>query len=204
MVSIIKNVFMFFNYFNDLHILLAAFPFLWISRTEINVRRLFISLLYSFTFLFLIKGSLRIPHPQYTRTFAFPSGHCWMMLSTCYFVFKAILKEKQQYIFWTGFFSFIEAGLCISAGYHTFFDCAAGLFLSALFVWIINFINQKISSLKVNTLISVVFSMCVYVLITHLAPAYADKSFITIIIYIAFIVLMNFVPYIHIKTISRK
>lgn len=192
-MNIIKSFFMFFNYLNDLHVILASLPFLWMNRKDINVQRIFISLLYSFALLVLVKGSFRIPHPQYTHTFAFPSGHCWMMLATSYFVFKSLLKEKKQYLFWTSFFVFIEAGVCICGGYHTFFDCVGGIIFSSVSVIMIECLYKKVKSIKINAVLCSVFAICVYYIIWQLAPNYANRSLGTMFLYMFIIVIMNFV-----------
>lgn len=198
-MEIVKAFFMLFNNFSDLQIILVSLPFLWVHRAEPRVQHLFASLLYSFSLLVLMKGCFRIPYPQRPDTFSFPSGHCWMILSTSYFVFKALLVEKKQYLFWTSFFVLGEVGICLCLGYHTGWDCLWGIIFSILFLFPIDFMSKKISNFRLNSLISILFAIVIYFIVLRLAPAYAVKSFSIMTYYFSFIILTFFVSKIHCK-----
>lgn len=194
-MQIIKSFFMLFNHINDYHMVLFAFPILLQQKDKTKTYNTFFNIALSLCILVLIKGTLRIPHPKYTHTFAFPSGHCWMMLSASYFLFKDIVKK---YLYYVIALCIIEAGVCIFGGYHTMTDICGGFVLSAITIVFIEVFNKKFyNNQMIKTLFLTMFAILVFIVIFFKAPNYAKNSIGGFLFY--YILAISFCFYTYIK-----
>ena len=173
-MHIMKSFFMLFNHINDYHMVLFLLPILLQQKDKSKVYNAFFKITLSLCILILVKGSLRIPHPKYTNTFAFPSGHCWMMLTASYFLWKELVKKYLYFVFTL---CAIEAGVCLFGGHHIITDVCGGFILSAIAIVFIEILDKKVRfNMMVRMICLTLFAIFVFYLIYLKAQNYAIKS----------------------------
>ena len=128
-MSIISFVASKLNHVDEFKLIYFCLPLLYLEYKKNNkeVFLAFFKIFLSFNLSVLVKGVLRIPHPVYTHTFAFPSAHCWMVPFAIYAILFCLIQEKKICIIWTVFAGLMEIFICVYNAHHTLLDCFGGL-----------------------------------------------------------------------------
>ena len=182
-MNCLKSFFLLFEHLNDYHICLISLPFLLQEKNYKKVCNVFVSIALSMCLLVLLKGTLKIPHPKYSHTFAFPSGHAWMVLSVCYFLFKDKIKN---YCIWTAVIMIIEFLVCLFGGHHNMTDMLGGLVLGLISIIFVELFNKYFNqSIFIRSGFALLFSIVVYLIIYYISNAkvYANNNIGGLLLY---------------------
>ena len=158
--------------YNEFTIILTLLPFLAVEckKNCKSVSVAFFTLFLLYAMFVLVKGALRIPHPVYTHTYAFPSGHCCIVPAAAYAFFKCLLKDKKRYLKWTLFVVVVKVAISLIGGYHDVKDCAGGVACLVVFLAIIELYIKRMNYIKL--IFGYVFVISVVLLVHKLAPTY--------------------------------
>ena len=158
--------------YNEFTIILTLLPFLAVECKKDckSVSIAFFTLFLLYAMFVLVKGTLRVPHPIYTHTYAFPSGHCCIVPAAAYAFFKCLLKDKKRYLKWTLFVVVVKVAISLIGGHHNFKDCAGGVVCLVVFLVIIELYIKHMNYIKL--IFGYVFVVAIVLLIHKLTPVY--------------------------------
>ena len=113
----------------------------WIYKKQ------YIKIPYVFSFVGLAqivciftKAIFRIPNPNYTHTYSFPSGHIFLMLAIILITLWLFLKNKKKVLIITNILALYEGWKIIFLGYHTIYDVVGAY----LMVFVLFFSYKKV------------------------------------------------------------
>ena len=182
-MSLINFVASKLNHVDEFKLIYFFLPLLYLEYKKNNkeVSLAFFKIFLSFNLSVLVKGVLRIPHPVYTHTLAFPSGHCWIVPVTVYALLLCLIKEKKTCILWTLFAGFMEIFICVYNAHHTLFDCFGGLILGLASLFLIELYLKHFNYKKL--IFADVLSIISVLIVNQLSPVYLKNSMIGILLW---------------------
>lgn len=161
---------------NDTKMLIAFMPFVaWLlyKKQYDKIERYVVTITLCLIFHIALKGTLKIPHPVHTNTFAFPSGRVYMFMAIIVALCMELMNKKKALILSLSL-TILESVLVCVNNHHTIIDAVGGFVICGIQLLAIYFAYSKIGT----ELLLKVCVMAPYVVISLLytsAPEYITK-----------------------------